>query len=72
MDKPARSLYKTLSWRITATLTTTLIVYLVTGKLKAAVSIGAIEFFAKMFLYYFHERFWNKINIGRVKPEYHI
>ena len=34
-----------------------------------AASIGSIEVVTKMILYYFHERAWNKISLGRVKPE---
>lgn len=32
-----------------------------------AASIGSIEVVTKMILYYFHERAWNKIPLGRVK-----
>ncbi len=59
-----RSILKTISWRITATLTTTLITYMITEKWSFALSVGAIELLLKMFLYYFHERLWNKTNIG--------
>ncbi|MBL8026685.1 MAG: DUF2061 domain-containing protein, partial [Fibrobacteres bacterium] len=37
------------------------------GTLKVALSIGAVEVFTKMILYFFHERIWNKISFGRVK-----
>ncbi len=54
-----RSLVKALTWRITATLTTAAIAYLVTGELKTAVMIGSIEFVLKFMAYYGHERVWN-------------
>ena len=54
-----RSLVKALTWRITATLTTAGIAYMVTGKLKTAVMIGGIEFILKFMIYYGHERAWN-------------
>jgi len=41
--------------------------YFITGKLALALSIGGIEVFSKMILYFFHERTWNKISLGRVK-----
>ena len=63
-EKHWRSMAKTISWRITATLTTLLISYLVTGSLALAGLIGGIEFFSKIFLYYMHERIWNKIRLG--------
>ena len=67
-DKYWRSLLKTLSWRITATFTTMLIAYIITGELSWAFSIGFIEFFSKFILYYFHERLWERLKIGRYKP----
>ena len=55
---------KTISWRIVATLTTLLISYLITGSLALAGLIGGIEFLSKIFLYYMHERIWNKVRLG--------
>jgi len=39
--------------------------YLLTGEIKTAISIGGIEIFTKMFLYFFHERTWNMIKWGK-------
>lgn len=58
---------KSISWRTIGTIDTFLISYLVTGKLNFAVTIGGIEVFTKMTLYYFHERTWNRISFGKVK-----
>jgi uncharacterized membrane protein len=66
-DKHYRSLAKAVSWRITGTVDTVLISYLITGKIRWALSIGFVELFTKVALYYFHERLWNKISFGR-KP----
>ncbi|MFA7091705.1 MAG: DUF2061 domain-containing protein [Arcobacteraceae bacterium] len=72
-DKPFRSVAKTISWRTLGTLDTIIISYFITGNLVMAASIGSIEVVTKMILYYFHERAWNKINIGRAKePDYQI
>ena len=57
----ARSLAKALTWRVTATLTTAIIAYIVTGELSTAAVIGGIEFILKFFIYYGHERVWNLI-----------
>jgi len=54
-----RSLAKALTWRITATLTTAGIAYVVTGKIKTAAMIGGIEFILKFMTYCGHERVWN-------------
>lgn len=72
-EKPYRSLLKSISWRITGTLDTILISYVITGSIKIAASIGVVEIFTKMLLYFIHERVWNKIKIGRkTEPEYYI
>jgi uncharacterized membrane protein len=64
-ERRYRSLTKAISWRITGTLDTFIISYLVTGKPKIAIAISGIEVFTKIILYYFHERFWNRLNFGR-------
>ena len=56
-----RSLAKALTWRVTATLTTSLITYIVTGEVRTAMIIGGIEFALKFIIYYAHERVWNLV-----------
>ena len=75
VDKPYRSLLKTISWRATGTVDTMVVSWFITGNVKFALAIGSIEVVTKMILYYFHERLWSKISIGQepVKPpEYEI
>ncbi len=75
VDKSYRTILKTISWRVTGTIDTMVISWLLTGNLKIAASIGFVEVFTKMVLYYLHERVWNKVNVGRVEiqePEYQI
>ncbi len=64
-EKPIRSIAKSLSWRTIGTLDTILISWLITGALSLAFSIGAIELFTKMGLYFLHERAWNMIKWGK-------
>ena len=74
-EKSYRSILKAISWRITGSIDTIIISFVITGNLKIAASIGFIELFTKMVLYYLHERAWNKINIGREsknQPDYNI
>lgn len=52
------SLVKSVSWRIVGTIDTMLIAYFVTGKIQMAVSIGSVEVFTKIVLYYLHDRAW--------------
>lgn len=65
-----RSIVKTISWRILATVTTITIVYIFIGDVSIALSVGGIEVFLKMLIYFLHERGWDKINFGRkeIKP----
>ncbi len=62
-----RSLIKAVSWRIIATLTTTTLIYIFTGKLDLAVGVGLLEMTLKMLFYYLHERVWERISWGRIK-----
>lgn len=62
-----RSLLKALSWRIVATATTAAIAFAVTGQVAAALMIGGIEFFAKFFIYYAHERVWQLVPRGVIR-----
>ena len=57
-----KTIVKTLTWRVTASLTTFIIAWVLTGDLLIGVSICSIEVIAKIFLYYFHERIWNNIS----------
>lgn len=71
-DKHWRSLVKGISWRITGTIDTIVISWLVTRKLSLAFTIGFIEVFTKVGLYYFHERIWENVKIGRSVIDYEI
>lgn len=67
-EKHYRSLIKATSWRVLGTLDTIVISFLITGQIKMAVSIGAVELFTKISLFYLHERLWNRISLGRYAP----
>lgn len=68
-EKRYRSLLKAVSWRVTGTLDTVFISYLITGRLTLALSIGAVELCTKTGLYYLHERVWNRISFGKVSAD---
>ena len=59
-----RHLAKTFTWRVTATLTTMVIAWLVSGDPFMGLTVGGIEFFIKMPIYYLHERAWYRSNFG--------
>jgi len=71
-EKRWRSITKAVSWRITGTLDTIVVSWLITRSFRVAVSIGGVEVFTKMLLYYFHERAWNRIKAGRATTDYQI
>ncbi len=64
-ETKSRSIYKAISWRTLATMTTAIIVFIFTGAITLAITIGFLEVFAKMGLYFFHERLWQKISFGK-------
>lgn len=73
METHYRSLIKALSWRILATVITFSVVMVLTGELEMAATVGLIDTFIKLGIYYGHERLWSKIQFGRLKqPEYRI
>ena len=65
-DRPIKSLIKAISWRIVGTIDTMVVSYFITGKLVLAISIGGVEVFTKIGLYYLHERAWAQLRWGRM------
>ena len=64
METRTRSIVKAFSWRITATLLTMTIAWIVTKDYTIGLSIGAADFVVKLIVYYFHERLWHLVKIG--------
>ena len=60
-----RSVIKSISWRIIASVTTSVVVFVLTGEFMLSLGAGFLDAIIKMFLYYIHERSWNKISWGR-------
>lgn len=69
MESLKRSIAKAISWRIWATTETVAISYLLTGSLRVAAAIGAVDTLLKVFTYFIHERCWNRIQFGRVAEQ---
>ena len=68
METHLRSVVKGISWRIVATLVTTIVVFLYSGELVAAAIVGSIDALVKIFLYWGHERIWQRIQWERIIP----
>lgn len=64
-DQRWRSFTKAFSWRLFASLDTTILALIFTGSLRMAISIGGAEVITKVILYYLHERAWERIPIGK-------
>ena len=62
-----RCLLKAVTFRVLATLTTMVVVFAFTGKIVAALGIGAVDTVIKIFIYYFHERVWDNVDFGKIK-----
>ena len=63
-----KTLYKTISWRVIATTMT----FIISGTIlnafdEIALYIALIELFTKFALYYFHEKLWLKVPLGRIR-----
>jgi uncharacterized membrane protein len=74
-----RSLLKGISWRIIATTDTVLVALLITClfgncSIENALKIGAVEFLLKLFVYYVHERIWQRFrrdaNVTKIRTIY--
>ncbi|MFO8130130.1 MAG: DUF2061 domain-containing protein [Bacteroidales bacterium] len=73
-ENPLRSVVKAFSWRIIASLTTFLIVFVIFKRysdktfdevFQTASFVAIVEFFSKIIFYYFHERLWTNISWGK-------
>jgi len=67
VETHSRTVMKTVSWRIVATLTTGVIVYIFTGEILLSLGVIGVEGLTKILFYYLHERAWNMIQWGKKK-----
>jgi adenylylsulfate kinase len=65
LEEKKRSLFKAVSWRAVATTTAVGLIYVFSGKLELATSIGVGDVVLKLMFYYLRERGWNRITFGR-------
>jgi uncharacterized membrane protein len=64
-DTPVRSLAKAVSWRVTGTIDTFLISWVITGQALLASGIALTEIMTKIGLYWMHERIWARVKWGK-------
>ena len=74
METTRRSIAKAISWRLIATVITSSLALGLTGQWEFAATIGVADTALKFFVYFGHERLWNRIPFGRSdsQPEYFI
>lgn len=73
MESHLRSIFKAISWRAGGTVVTFLTAWLVIGRIDDAMKIGIVDTLLKIGVFYFHERLWNHLPFGKLKPpEYQI
>jgi len=65
MDKSYRSFVKAITWRITGSIDTFFLTFIVTNKFDFALSISFLEVFTKTLLFWVHERIWDRVRWGR-------
>ncbi|MDH4224362.1 MAG: DUF2061 domain-containing protein [Deltaproteobacteria bacterium] len=68
METHQRTLLKSVSWRVVATLVTMITALALTGRLDFALGIGSVDAVAKLGLYYLHERAWARVAFGLAPP----
>ncbi len=64
-DGHKRSFLKTVSYRISSTILTAVIVFIFTRNLTLSLGVGAAEWIFKSIWYYGHERLWNWTKWGK-------
>jgi len=73
LDTHKRSIAKTISWRVVASIITGVVTFFLTGRLDFAVTVGLADTLVKFLIYYVHERMWARISYGKPRPlEYEI
>ncbi len=64
-----RHILKTITWRVIGTIDTMVIAWIISGDPMIGISIGGLELFTKMILYYVHERAWYRFSRFGVKKD---
>ena len=64
-----RSFAKAVSWRITGSIDTFVLSWLITGSARFAGTIASTEVITKIMLFYFHERAWSLVHWGKSRSQ---
>lgn len=73
METHFRSILKAVSYRFFGTIVTFGVAFVLTKSFELAAQIGVLDTILKIGAFYFHERLWHRIKIGKIEPiEYEI
>jgi uncharacterized membrane protein len=73
MESHVRSIAKAITWRLGGTVATFAVAWLITGDVSLSAGIGLVDTTVKIGAFYIHERIWNRLQFGKIKPpEYQI
>ena len=64
-ESTLRSLLKAISWRVVATAITFSVALILTGETLIALEIGLLDTVIKLGAYFFHERLWGRLKVGK-------
>ena len=63
-ESKARSIVKTISWRILGSLITSFTVYFLTGSMGIGTTVFFVNILINTTIYFIHERVWSRIKWG--------
>lgn len=66
-ETPARSITKTITYRVIIVISIFIISLITTGKLSDAATITGISAVTGTIIYYLHERVWSRVKWGRIR-----
>jgi len=64
-DRRARSLAKSITWRVSGVVILWIIAWALTGDVGQTSAITIVFHAIRVILYYFHERIWERVKWGR-------
>lgn len=71
MQHPKRTMAKALTWQTTGLFVMAVLGYLTTGSIRAAGGLALASFATGTVTYFIHERIWDRIHWGCIRPQDH-
>jgi uncharacterized membrane protein len=64
-----RTIYKTITYRVIISILHFTVVYFITGRARIALGFVILSSAYSIFIFYFHDRIWDRIKWGKVDPD---